>query len=81
MDVRDAGDVRRLDCGRCHACGSALYRLVDGSELCTPATGGCARIWRLFVHGWRGDVSTGDLGDCREAHAARQAAATRRLVS
>jgi hypothetical protein len=51
------------DCGRCHACGAGLIRLADGSESC-DGPGGCGRRWRLFVHGWRGDLASGETAEC-----------------
>ena len=78
MESQDAAVLKSVDCGRCHACGAVLFRLVDGTEVCELRRGGCGRVWRLFVHGWRGSVARGDLGDCRQAHAARQTGAPAR---
>lgn len=38
-----------MNCGKCHTCGSNLYRCLDGEEWCQN----CERYRYYPSHGWR----------------------------
>jgi len=45
-------------CGRCHTCGTALTKCLDGEEYCPS----CRAYRRYFSHGW--SASYKELSAC-----------------
>lgn len=47
-------------CGRCHTCGAALLKVLDGEEWC-PA---CEQYRRYLSHGWSPATAQDMLSHC-----------------